>query len=234
MFALWDRVAALWWDVPEPTSASGDIGINVVENAPASAVGVHPTTAPAAKGGIKLAIPPPTPICWWGLDSKRDTEAKGLVDKKSFHDIRCSGGDFWRATCAGRRYDLYLHRQGYASCSCPDFEHRSGEKGACKHLRALRMIIESLGGRSGHPIVSSFYYPGTSEAAHACSIPSGQEMDSEVVATVDITANTPFLVTKLPHGTYSFPERLPEFASCSHRIDEVQWYYYLYFDSNHN
>jgi hypothetical protein len=37
-------------------------------------------------------------------------------------------------------YEMVFHRSGASSCSCPDFQTRGG---ACKHLRAMRRIIDT-------------------------------------------------------------------------------------------
>ncbi|KAK7007269.1 hypothetical protein R3P38DRAFT_3212988 [Favolaschia claudopus] len=57
------------------------------------------------------------------------------------------------------RYHLYIHRDGYGGCTCPDFTSRGA---ACKHLRALRLILDDWVARN---YITPFYYPTTLDAA---------------------------------------------------------------------
>lgn len=115
-------------------------------------------------------------LCWWEANERRDNEAVALVHLGKLYTIRQTVSlDRYEATClstsAGMsdpsrvQYDLHLHRMGHGYCSCPDFVHRGG---ACKHLRALRIIIESWV-RQYH--ITPFYYPPTPHAAELLQPP---------------------------------------------------------------
>ncbi|KAJ7501990.1 hypothetical protein B0H11DRAFT_1799451, partial [Mycena galericulata] len=109
-------------------------------------------------------------LCWWPSDVNRDAEALAIVRLNRIYDFRQQVNlHQYEATCIASRgslqdpnhsrYYVYIHRDGYAACTCPDFTSRGG---ACKHLRALRLVLESWV-RSGSII--PFYYPATAESA---------------------------------------------------------------------
>ena len=108
-----------------------------------------------------------TPISWWDADLVRDTGAQNIVN---FHQIVVlqRGLGIYQATCRSTApinaiqlglptfYELELHQSGSESkCSCPDFCTRGG---ACKHLQALRLIIDSWVKQG---LEKPFYYPRT-------------------------------------------------------------------------
>ncbi|KAG9218432.1 hypothetical protein CCMSSC00406_0007967 [Pleurotus cornucopiae] len=101
---------------------------------------------------------------WWEADSQRDTEASVIVNQGKLANIcRSSDNLSIHAACLASdpryHYDLTLSRTGVGSCSCPDFKQRGG---ACKHMRALRLVIEYWVQRG---IESPYYFPPT--LAHA-------------------------------------------------------------------
>ncbi|KAK1234712.1 hypothetical protein PQX77_002079, partial [Marasmius sp. AFHP31] len=120
--------------------------------------------------------------CWWTPDASRDQEANLIV-----HDQRISVGradaNTFQATCLsskvsamGITYSIFLSRSGAGECSCPDFQSRGG---ACKHLRALRILIDSwvTQGLEKPP----FYYPSRLEDAKPCEFlhpPSIVDLDA--------------------------------------------------------
>jgi hypothetical protein len=112
-----------------------------------------------------------TPICWWDTDVERDTSAQRLVNFRQLA-ISQRGPGIYQATCYSTApvnaihlgiptsYTLELHQSGSeTTCSCPDFCTRGG---ACKHLRALRLIIDSWV-KQGHE--KPFHYPKTRDEA---------------------------------------------------------------------
>ena len=112
-----------------------------------------------------------TPICWWDADFERDKSAQNLV-KFCQLVVSQKGPGIYQATCHSTApvnaihlglptsYTLELHQSGSKSkCSCPDFCTRGG---ACKHLRALRLIIDSWV-KQGHD--KPFHYPKTRDEA---------------------------------------------------------------------
>ncbi|KAJ7116155.1 hypothetical protein C8R43DRAFT_824503, partial [Mycena crocata] len=89
-------------------------------------------------------------LCWWAPDSKWDAEAQSIVHLKRIYNInQALDRNQYDATCVSSRsvlgdpasqiYHIYIHRDGHAGCTCPDFATNGC---ACKHLRALRLIID--------------------------------------------------------------------------------------------
>ena len=112
-----------------------------------------------------------TPICWWDADSERDKSAQHLVNFRQLV-VSLKGPGIYQATCNSTApvnaihlglptfYTLELHQSGSGSiCSCPDFCTRGG---ACKHLRALRLIVE-IWVKQGQE--KPFHYPKTRDEA---------------------------------------------------------------------
>ena len=112
-----------------------------------------------------------TPICWWDTDFERDNSAQNLVNFRQLVVSQKAPG-IYQATCHSTApvnaihlgiptsYSLELHQSGSKSiCSCPDFCTRGG---ACKHLRALRLIVE---GWVKQGIEKPFHYPKTRNEA---------------------------------------------------------------------
>lgn len=104
-------------------------------------------------------------LCWWREDRQRGSDAQDLLRRNCLHDITMhAGGGGYEASCssssrAGAVYSLQLQREGYASCDCPDFLHRGG---ACKHLRAFRLVVDGWVDRG---IITAFNYPASLMAA---------------------------------------------------------------------
>ena len=111
------------------------------------------------------------PICWWDADIERDRSAQNLVISSQLIVSR-RGPGIYQATCHSTApvnaihlgvptsYTLELHQSGRETkCSCPDFCTRGG---ACKHLRALRLIIDSWV-KQGHE--KPFHYSKTRDEA---------------------------------------------------------------------
>lgn len=90
------------------------------------------------------------PITWWGPDAAKDGAAQDFLKLGRVIPIQ-SGREYetW-ASCAATsadmrnpaypRYWLTMHPSGSATCTCLDWLTRGG---ACKHLRSLRLLIES-------------------------------------------------------------------------------------------
>lgn len=104
-------------------------------------------------------------VCWWRDDVQRDTDAQGLLQRRCLRDITMhANNNGYESGCVsssrvGIAYRLHLQRDGYGSCDCPDFINRGG---ACKHLRAFRLVIEGWV-QSG--LIHPFIYPTTFFAA---------------------------------------------------------------------
>lgn len=109
-------------------------------------------------------------LCWWPSDANRDAEALALVRLNRIYDFRQKFNlHQYEATCVASRgsledpnhprYYIYIHRDGFAACTCPDFSSRGA---ACKHLRAFRIILENW---VEHRMITPFYFPLTAEAA---------------------------------------------------------------------
>ena len=105
-------------------------------------------------------------LCWWQDSEQRDANAHSLLDRGHLRDLAMHPNrDGYLAICTsssqiGLCYRLELHRNGHAMCSCPDFANRGG---ACKHLRAFRLVIEGwvLSGQVNDP----FIFPTSPSAA---------------------------------------------------------------------
>lgn len=109
-------------------------------------------------------------MCWWEPDQRRHSEAWGIIQTRRLQLIRLSAiAEQYEATCTSAsaalhtplaiQYELFLHRAGHGGCSCPDFTNRGG---ACKHLRALRIILD-LWVQQCH--IQPFSYPSSLSAA---------------------------------------------------------------------
>jgi hypothetical protein len=109
-------------------------------------------------------------LCWWPLDMNRQTEAEAIVRLKRIYDFRQEINlHQFEATCISssaslddpnhKRYYQYIHRDGYAACTCPDFTSKGA---ACKHLRALRLVLDNWVACGK---ITPFYYPPSAEAA---------------------------------------------------------------------
>jgi hypothetical protein len=116
---------------------------------------------------------------WWPQepDSQRDAAAVAIIQTqllKCFqpeHDSDAVTGICWSSAFTGNRptfqptliaYGLACRRNGEASCSCPDFENR---RVACKHLRAMKLAIESLVTAG---TLEPFNFPQTRPEAEHC------------------------------------------------------------------
>ncbi|KAI0633548.1 hypothetical protein C8Q77DRAFT_796581 [Trametes polyzona] len=85
-----------------------------------------------------------TPRTWYEPDARRDLAAKSLFDDRHLNPVRADCPyELW-ATCRSSKtpteyYSLTVHPSGVATCSCLDWRRRGG---ACKHLRAFRLLID--------------------------------------------------------------------------------------------
>ncbi|KAJ3729336.1 hypothetical protein C8R42DRAFT_558864, partial [Lentinula raphanica] len=99
-------------------------------------------------------------VAWWPVDESRQTAAQDLAMKGTLTSLTRTNPDCYAAVCisstkADTSYELSIHRSGTATCTCPDFQNNGG---ACKHLRALRLVLEALV-LSGHE--RAFHFPTT-------------------------------------------------------------------------
>ncbi|KIP05535.1 hypothetical protein PHLGIDRAFT_119764 [Phlebiopsis gigantea 11061_1 CR5-6] len=125
----------------------------------------------AARKSNGKSVPPPSSStasqAWYSPDSKRDQEAKIILQRHLITPI--PAGRFYElwATCRSSRdptltYHLTIHPSGSATCSCPDWIHRSG---ACKHLRAFREVVQ--GWMQSKSLTHPYIFPGTAKEAEA-------------------------------------------------------------------
>ncbi|EPQ51420.1 hypothetical protein GLOTRDRAFT_96192 [Gloeophyllum trabeum ATCC 11539] len=115
--------------------------------------------------------------CWWEADTLHDQAARVILHAGLLTSItRGSSGHQFEALCSSTaanfddpthvRYRLTICQNGGARCSCPDFLHRGG---ACKHLRAMQMIIDGWVAAGNVP---HFNYPSSlPEARQINTIP---------------------------------------------------------------
>lgn len=110
-------------------------------------------------------------MCWWGPHQRRHDEAWGIVQTGWLQAIRSSvTTEQYEATCISASsalhttsvvwYELFLHCAGHGGCSCPDF---TAHGSACKHLRALQIILDSW--VQQHHILP-LHYPSSFSAAN--------------------------------------------------------------------
>lgn len=158
------------------------------------------------------------PRAWYTPDFKRDTDARVLYES-GFLKPRQSGRHYelW-ASCTSssglRRltsapaqlpddpsgfmvYSLTVHPSGTATCTCLDWLKRGG---ACKHLRAFRLLIEHWGAAGN--LAATYIFPSTLEEAEKVDYQNRQwygSSYSRAVTTSPLTANTGSL-NSLPDG----------------------------------
>ncbi|KLO10035.1 hypothetical protein SCHPADRAFT_833081 [Schizopora paradoxa] len=106
----------------------------------------------------------PTPLCYWPEDAKGEVEGKALIRTgRLSQPLYGASPDIFLSTCASSsavlsdpahsRYAVCLHRMGPSSCTCIRFQDRGG---ACKHMRALRIIVDDWVSTGS---VAPMYYP---------------------------------------------------------------------------
>ncbi|TCD66588.1 hypothetical protein EIP91_001145 [Steccherinum ochraceum] len=141
----------------------------------------------AAAGGLTLSEsslssttatssskPPFVPRAWYHPDHSRDSLGRILFQSGKLKPISsqrpheywaiCESVSLPQITDSGEikqvQYWLTVHPSGAASCTCQDWLHRGG---ACKHLRAFRLCIESW--MKEHLVPFQFRFPSTPEDA---------------------------------------------------------------------
>lgn len=129
-------------------------------------------------------------VAWWSTDESRHNAAVALASKGLLLSISHRDPDTYAAACTSSTtadvlYSMSLCRSGEGACSCPDFQTRSG---ACKHLRALRFVVDSL------VLIGqerTFLFPATPlEAAQVerRSIASTSFLDTKLSPPIDLSA----------------------------------------------
>ena len=118
-------------------------------------------------------------MCWWEPDKQRDADSRLLLKHGHLHSVHQTVSDCqYEATCLSAQmkptgvprlqYELILHRSGHGSCTCQDFSNRGG---ACKHLRALRLLVDNWAARQ---LIHPFHYPSSQSAASQLVSPTSQ------------------------------------------------------------
>ncbi|KAJ8089484.1 hypothetical protein PM082_014736 [Marasmius tenuissimus] len=107
--------------------------------------------------------------CWWEANATRDREA-GLIVQLQRISVGRADTNTFQATCLssklsamGTTYSVFLSRAGAGECSCPDFQSRGG---ACKHLRALWILVDSWIAQGLEQ--PAFYYLSSLEDSKPC------------------------------------------------------------------
>lgn len=108
------------------------------------------------------------PYAWYAPDIHRDANAKAIFASHKLHPIPSARPHELWARCASvsnesKTYWLTSHPSGAATCTCPDWLRRGG---ACKHMRAFRLLIEHWIG-VGQLLPNSFHFPGSAEEAES-------------------------------------------------------------------
>ena len=106
---------------------------------------------------------PTTRLYFCVSDTKRDEAALAIFHLHRIYNIKVPNFDIIEAMCAASsaslqdlhhsQYSLWIHRAGLAHCTCPDFTSNGG---ACKHLRALRLVVDEW---VTQRLVPAFYHP---------------------------------------------------------------------------
>ena len=78
------------------------------------------------------------------------------------------------------QYELILHRSGHGSCTCLDFSNRGG---ACKHLRALRLLVDNWVARQ---LIHPFHYPSSRSAASQLAMYVTPTSQPNIVGSAEI------------------------------------------------
>ncbi|KAK7684406.1 hypothetical protein QCA50_012353 [Cerrena zonata] len=107
-----------------------------------------------------------TPRVWFSYDQVRDNLAHEIIGRGLLHPIETRRLYEQWAKCESSRdrgqfYWLTFHPSGHATCTCPDFLVR--RIGACKHLRAYRIILEDW--MDKHQIEETYRFPTTAAEA---------------------------------------------------------------------
>jgi hypothetical protein len=135
-----------------------------------------------------------TRLYWFTNDTKRDEAAVAIFHLHRIYNIKVPNVDVVEATCAASsaslqdlhhsHYTLWMHRAGLANCTCPDF---CSSGGACKHLRALRLIVYEW---VRQHLLSAFYHPTSlDDARRVLSLLLGGQHLSPDATTVQHTAS---------------------------------------------
>ncbi|KAJ3533425.1 hypothetical protein NM688_g7283 [Phlebia brevispora] len=127
---------------------------------------LQPSRSASSSSGISPGF---VPRAWYADDSSRNSLAKAIVLSGKLALIQSRRPyEVW-ATCqaspnsGATRYWLTVHPTGAATCTCLDWLQKGG---ACKHLRAFKMRIESMI-QTGHYPQGLFAFPKTAAEAEA-------------------------------------------------------------------
>ncbi|KAJ3748257.1 hypothetical protein EV360DRAFT_56944, partial [Lentinula raphanica] len=111
-------------------------------------------------------------ICWWSTDINRDQRAQEILVLQRLHSFASGAPPYtFTAICSSSQpntsHSLKLGQTGEGCCTCRDFYNKGG---ACKHLRAFRLIIDGWASRG---LCNPFYYPS--------SLPSAREIKQKAL-----------------------------------------------------
>lgn len=138
--------------------------------------GIQPSNATSPSPNI------PPPVAWLNLEeTKRNSMGPELAIRNLIHDFKYEdNGSRLLARCFSSKslpsepqrhtYHLVAQTDGFASCTCQDFQQRSSEIGACKHLIALFKIFLEAKTRPGSSTIPEFWLPNTFQHALAIRI----------------------------------------------------------------
>ncbi|KAI0745285.1 hypothetical protein C8Q76DRAFT_806652, partial [Earliella scabrosa] len=132
------------------------------------------------------------PRTWWSPDTRREYEGKLIYEQKLLHPISSRRPyELW-AICRSSsspsiQYWLTAHPTGSATCTCPDWLFRGG---ACKHLRAFRLLIDSWA--QANTLRSPFHFPESEDQARELEVRNrcwyGTHYERMVTPTPDTVA----------------------------------------------
>lgn len=120
------------------------------------------TTGATSAAGPSYVAQAHVPYAWYTPDARRDADAKAIFASHKLHPIPSARPHELWARCTSvsddsKTYWLTSHPSGAATCTCPDWLRRGG---ACKHMRAFRLLIEHWIG-VGQLLPNSFHFPGS-------------------------------------------------------------------------
>lgn len=112
--------------------------------------------AQSANSDNTAAVQPQRPWFYFQPDTRRDVEAEAILRRALLRPIssvipfelwaECASSSSAPSNTPPILYQLTFHPSGSATCTCPDWLTRGG---ACKHLRAFRLVIDSWSASGG-------------------------------------------------------------------------------------
>lgn len=150
-----------------------------------------------------------SPFAWYSADQRRNADARTILFlARKLKPIPSSRPyELW-ARCSSMAnsslaYWLTAHPSGAATCTCPHWTYRGG---ACKNMRAFRLLIEEWM-QCGHLLPSSFSFASSLEEATEINIRNrawyGQLYDREITSPLVEPGTGQGTVSQVPNQAAS-------------------------------